>query len=137
MGGVGLTGSTDAGDAERQLQAAIELGQLTAQHAPDGHPIFAALARAEADLAQVQDEETIIGPALVPGSRTYTEISAAIDGITDAAANVRNDPSMPLPRTLFELPQVEIPWLPIGLAGAALALGWYLFRKPPARRTSL
>jgi hypothetical protein len=131
---VGLTGSTDVADAEQQLAAAIDLGQLTAQHAPAGHPIFAAISRAEEDLAQVQDEESAIGPALVPGSRTYTEISDAIDGITAAAADVRNDPNAPLPPTLWSLPAAVVPWLPLGAGVAALALGWYLFRSSPARR---
>lgn len=130
---MGLTGSTDATDAERQLQAAIDLGQLTAQHAPEGHPIFAALDRANADLASVQDEEAAIGPALVPGSRTYSEISNAIDGIYDAAADVRNVPDVPLPHTLFTLPQTGIPWVPIGLAGGVLAVGWWLFKRRGAR----
>lgn len=131
---MGLTGQTDATDAERQLQAAIDLGDLTAQHAPDGHPIFAALERARADLASVQDEESAIGPALVPGTRTYSEVSAAIDGVFQAAADVRNDPTAALPHTLFSFPLEAVPWLPIAGAGAALALGWYLFRKRGARR---
>lgn len=126
---MGLTGATDATDAERQLQEAIDLGQLTAQHAPAGHAIFAALERAGQVLEAVQDEEASIGPALVPGTRTYSMIDEAIDGIYDAAANVRNVPDAPLPRTLFSLPQVTIPWLEIGAAGAALAVGWYLFQR--------
>jgi hypothetical protein len=131
---VGLTGSTDAADAERQLQAAIDLGQLTAQHAPAGHPIFAAIDRAQQDLAQVQEDEAVIGPVLVPGTRTYSEISDAIDGITAAAADVRNDPTSPLPPTLWSLPAAVVPWLPIGAAGALLALGWWLFRGSPRGR---
>lgn len=130
---MGLTGQTDAADAERQLQAAIELGQLTAQHAPAGHPIFAALERANTDLASVQDEETSIGPALMPGTRTYSELSEAIDGIFDAAADVRNVPDVALPRTLFSFPQTGIPWVPIGLAGGVLAVGWWLFKRRGAR----
>lgn len=130
---MGLTGPTDATDAEQQLAAAIDFGQLTAQHAPAGHPIFAAIARAEADLAQVQDDESAIGSALVPGTRTYSEISDAIDGITAAAADVRNDPNAPLPPTLWSLPAYVVPWLSIGAAGAALALAFYLFRRVPVR----
>jgi hypothetical protein len=133
MGDVGLTGPTDAADAERQLLAAIDLGQLTAEHAPAGHPVFAAIARAEADLAQVQEDDSIIGPALVPGTRTYAEISGAIDGITAAAADVRNDPNSPLPPTLWSLPAAAIPWLPIGFIGAGLAVAWWLFRSMPQR----
>ncbi len=125
-----LTGQTSADDAERQLQEAIDLGELTAQHAPAGHAIFTALERARADLASVQDEESSIGPALVPGSRTYTEIDGAIEGIYDAAADVRNVPDVPLPSTLFAFPRTSIPWIPIAAGGAALVLGWYLFRKP-------
>lgn len=125
---MGLSGQTDAVDAERQLQAAIDLGQLTAQHAPDGHPIFAAVARAEADLASVQDEESAIGAALVPGTRTYSEISDAIDGVTAAAADVRNDPDSPLPRTFFNLPE-DVPYLAIGAGAAVLLVGWFVFKR--------
>jgi hypothetical protein len=125
---VGLTGPTDAADAERQLQAAIDLGDLTAQHAPAGHPIYAALDRARSDLESVQDEEAAIGPALIPGTRTYTEISDAIDGIYQASADVRNDPAAELPRTLFSTPKADIPWLEIAAGGGALLLGWWLFK---------
>lgn len=124
-----LSGQVDVADAERQLQDAIDLGDLTAQHAPAGHPIFGALERARADLASVQDEESAIGAALVPGTRTYTEIDDAIEGIYGAAADVRNVPDVALPRTLFELSPTSIPWIPIAAGGAALVLGWFLFRK--------
>jgi hypothetical protein len=126
---VGLTGPTDAADAERQLQAAIDLGQLTAQHAPDGHPIFAALERAQADLESVQDEEAAIGPALVPGTRTYTEIDQAIDGVFQASADVRNDPDLPLPPTLFAVPKVATPWAMLAAGALALGFGWWAFRE--------
>lgn len=126
---MGLQGPTTAADAERQLQAAIELGTLTSQQAPAGHPIFAAIQRAQDDLASIQDEESSIVPALVPGTRTYQEISDAIDGITDAAAGVTNNPDLPLPRTLFQLPQLPIPWWSIAAGVGALALGWYLFQR--------
>lgn len=129
---MGLTGSPDAADAERQLQAAIDLGDLTAQHAPEGHPIFAALERARADLEQLQDDEGMVGPALVPGTRTWNELSAAIDGVFDASADVRNDPTQPLPRTLFSLPTSATPWLELGFAGAALLAGWWAFKRSRA-----
>lgn len=126
---MGLSGQTDATDAERQLQAAIDLGQLTAQHAPAGHPIFAAVERAQADLETVQDEESAIGAALVPGTRTYSEISDAIDGITAAAADVRNDPDQPLPLTFFNLPAEDVPYLAIGAGAAVLLVGWFVFKR--------
>lgn len=124
---MGLTGATSAADAEQQLQAAIDLGQLTAQHAADGDPIFAAIARAQADLASIQDEESAIVPAIVPGTRTYQEISDAIDGVIAAAADVRNAPDQPLQPTTFPAIVQSVPWVPLGLGLAALGLGWYLF----------
>ena len=130
---MGLTGTPSVADAERQLQDAIDLGQLTAQHAPDGDPIFAALERAQADLSSIQDDEAVILPALVPGTRTYQEISDAIDGITAAAANVRNAPDQPLQPTTFPVAVQSIPWVPLGLGLAALGLGWYLFGKKERR----
>lgn len=132
-----LSGQVDVADAERQLQDAIDLGDLTAQHAPAGHPIFAALERARADLSSVQDEESAIGPALVPGTRTYNEINAAIEGIYGAAADVRNVPDVALPHTLFAITPTSIPWVPIAAAGAALVLGWFLFKgTSSSRRTA-
>lgn len=124
---MGLVGPTDAAGAARQLQDAIELGQITAQHAPAGHPIFAALSDARDALAFVQSDDSVgfgWDPAFFPGSR----ISDAIDGVYAAASSVRNAPGAPLPKTLWTLPGLEAPWVPIAAAGGVLALGYYLFR---------
>lgn len=127
---MGLTGSSSRDDAERQLQAAIDLGELTAQHAPADHPIFAALARAGTALALLQDEDAAIPQSIDAGTDLYNTIDDVIDRIYDAAADVRNVPDVALPATLFALPASasSVPWLPIGLVGGALALGWYLFK---------
>lgn len=131
---MGLTGTSSADDAERQLQQAIELGELTAQHAPAGHPIFGALERAGLALEYLQDEDNAHGPTLAAGSEPYNIVDGAIDGIYAAAAEVRNAPDLPLPRTLFALPATSIPWAAIGAGAAALGVGWYLFRRQSRRR---
>lgn len=127
-------GLTDVADAERQLQAAIELGELTAQHAPAGHPIFDAIGNAQEVLAFLQDEEDLVGPALVPGTRTYAQVQGAIDGVYAAAGEVRNEPDKPLLPTFFSLPKISIPWFEIAAGGGALALGFFLFQRHRRRR---
>lgn len=101
------------------LEDAIDFGNLSAQHAPAGSAIFQALDAAEAVRRS--------------GSRDEDEIGTAISRIYDAAADIRNDPDAPLPKTIFSVKPGTIPWGPIALVGGAAVLAFFIFKGPGAR----
>lgn len=131
-----LTGSLSADDAAQQLADAVDFGQIAAQHAPAGDPIFAAIDDAQETREFVAEYSDTIGTVLTPGSRTYARIDEAIDAIYSAAAELRNDPAAPLPRTLWTLPVPAAPWQWIGVAGGVLFVGFMLFKHRRRGRTT-
>jgi len=118
-------------DLIAQVRAAIELGELTEQHAPGGHPIFQAVEDARELEAWLIDNAGLMGSGA--GSNVQAKAQAAIDAIYDAAAGVRNDPTAPPPATIW--PQVKAlpwPWLAAGAGGLILVA--ILFQQRGRRR---
>lgn len=113
-------------DLMNQVQAAIEVGELTSQHAPGGHPIFAAVDDAREVLAWLNENAGLLASGVGPAVQANVE--RAISAVYDAAASVRNDPAAPLPLTIW--PQVKAlpwPWLAAGAGGILLVA--ILFQK--------
>lgn len=141
-------GATDAGgplslaQAVDRIQSAIDQGKLTAQYAPAGDPIFAAIANAES----VRDEIKVMipwfsdgttGPTIGPDTgRTWQELQDAINGITTAAANVKVNPDAPLPTTnwMAILGGTSLPWPYVAGGAAALVAAAVLFQRHRSRR---
>jgi hypothetical protein len=120
-----------ATQAIASLRAAIEFGELAVQHAPGGHPLYAAIAVAQETADWVQENLAIL-PLIGDGSRTKTQIDQAIEGINAAAATLRNDPDQPLPVTIW--PEVKtLPWPWIAGGVGALVLVAILFQRQGAR----
>lgn len=108
-------------DAADSVQSAIDFGELAAQRAPGGHPIFDALTRARSELADLE--------AAIPWYSTtggdvpaYAERAAqrAVDDIFAAAADIRTDPDAPLARTTYQK-EKPFPWAWV-LAGVGVTV---------------
>lgn len=109
-------------DAAARVERAIELGRLTAQLAPAGHRLHSAIAEAEAVRDEIRAAIPLLymqTPVVYPGSRVWGQMQAAIEGIEEAAADVRTDPDRPLPATTWKAG--SIPWGWIGAGAAVLA----------------
>jgi len=114
-----------------QLREAIELAEITSQHAPGGHPIFEALAEARELEGWLIDNAGLMGSGA--GSNVQRNVAERIAAIYDAAVGVRNDPTAPPPATVW--PQVKAlpwPWLAAGAGGLLLVA--VLFQRGRARR---
>lgn len=117
---------TSVQSAVANVQAAIEVGELVAQRAPYGHPIFAALERGREVLAWLENEAVFMQSGV--GPRVQQLAQQAIDGIYDANVTVRNDPNQPLSATIW--PKVKaLPWPWIGAGAAALVVVAILFQR--------
>lgn len=126
-----LTGEITPDGAVSTLQDAIGLGEMTAQSAPAGHPIHAAVQAAREALEDVDRTMAYSAVALAPGSRLWQEVDAALEAVYSAAGTVRNDPELGPARTIFSLPATLPPWAWIGGGLGLLALGVYLFKGKP------
>jgi hypothetical protein len=111
-----------AAAALAQLEGEIAFGEIAAQHAPGGHPLFAALDNARELQGYIQDNAAVIPPSGLPDtSRLALQVAQAIEAIDAAAATLRNDPDQPLPKTIWpQLPDLPWPWITAGLAGVVL-----------------
>lgn len=116
-------------DAAARVERAIELGRLTAQMAPPGHRLHAAIAEAQAVADEIREAIPLLyvqTPVVFPGSRVWQQMQAAIDGIEAAAADVRTDPAKPLPTTVWRGGGIPWGWIGAGagvLAAAAIIAG--------------
>jgi hypothetical protein len=101
--------------------SAIEFGEIAAQHAPGGHPLFTAIENARETVAWLEDNAGII-PVIADGTNVHAKVDQAIEEINAAAATLRNDPDQPLPATIW--PQVQTlpwPWIAAGVGGLVAA----------------
>jgi hypothetical protein len=127
--GAGPAGPMTMAQARDRVADAIELGELVAQRAPEGHPLFQVLEDAR-EVRDALDEHvpwySDTGPLVAPGTRTYDNVERTVEAINAAIATVRNDPDQPLSRTLYVAPGVPWPALAVGAAGVVglVALFW-------------
>lgn len=120
-------------DLIAQVRAAIELGEITQQHAPGGHPIFQAVADARELEGWLIDNAGLMGSG--PGANVQRKVQETVSAIYDAAAGVRNDPEAPPPATIWprlSTPSLSWPW--VGAAAGGLLLVAILFQQQRGRR---
>jgi hypothetical protein len=125
------TQAVSVADLAARVQAAIEVGEITAQHAPGGHPLFDALADGREVLAWLNDSAAFLEGGVTPGVLAYAQ--DAVNRIYDAAATVRTDPDLPPPATIWpEAKALPWPWIAAGAGGLLLVA--ILFQKRGGRR---
>lgn len=129
---LGTQALTVAQAADR-LGSAIETARLWGQHAPGGHPIFAAIADAEEVADELRDLAGIEGPVVAPGTRTFAAVANVLDELYTAGSTLRNDPDAPLPVTAYPSVARNIPW-PWIAGGLALVGGAALLFHSKGRR---
>lgn len=109
-----------------QVDGAIEVAELTAQHAPGGHPVFAALENAREVRDWLNDNGALMASGIGTNVRTY--VQGALDRLYEAAGDVRNDPSAPPPLAIW--PQARsLPWPWIAAGAGGILLVAILFQK--------
>ncbi len=114
--------------ASSQLEAAIEHGEAMSQYAPGGHPLFGAIEQARKVLSFVEENSSFIAPVLHAGTRAWSDITEAIDGIAAAEGTLRvgGDASFD-----WSSPS-KIPWPWIAGGAGLLLAGYLLFRRRSA-----
>jgi hypothetical protein len=126
--GMGAIEALTLRQAADRVASAIAFGELAAQHAPEGHPIHAALDDGREAKSWIEDKipwfENGDSPALPTVS---ARMQTAIDAIYDAAASIRT--SGELPMTVYQKPTTSIPWAWVAAGGVGLVGVFFLFRK--------
>ena len=111
-----------------RVSGALDFARLSAQYAPSGHPIYAAISNAEHEAEYIRRLIPFYSSGNEPApSHVVRQADDAVDRIYDAAADIRTDPSAPLPPTIWQ--QVKaLPWGWIGAATLVAAGGFAYFK---------
>lgn len=111
-------------EAAGRVEHALDLGRLTAQHAPAGHPIHQAIADGEEAAAELRDLIPLWssgGDVITPGGRVWQIMERVINAIYDAAATVRTPDGVELAPTRWPTPRaLPWPWIAAGVGGLLL-----------------
>lgn len=120
-------GALTMAQAGAKVDDAIYLGELAAQHAPSGHPIFAAIADAKEAKDWIDEQIPFFSGG---GSPALPTVTAKVDGIVsevyDAMAQIQ-DPGEGV--TLYNPPTSPIPWAWLGAGAVALAGSAFLLTR--------
>lgn len=120
-----MAGTLTVDQAVSQLEAAIDHGEAMSQHAPGGHPLFAALDQARQVLSWLEENGPAAAPVFAPGTRIYESVTAALYDILEAEGTMR----VPADATFDWSKPLGVPWAWIGGGVAAIALGYFLWRR--------
>lgn len=107
--------------AIHDLRMAIEFGQLASQQAPGGHPLFAAVERAQEALDSLEENTGIIPDPILDGTALHRKYDEVYNGIYQASGTLRVDPSQPPPATIWpQITALPWPWIAAGVGGLVL-----------------
>lgn len=114
--------------ARDKVGDAIYFGQLAAQHAPPGSPIFQAIDDAQEAKDWIEGQIPFFslggGPAL---PNVTAKVEAIVSEVYDAAAQIQDTTSVDL-TTGYTVPAAPIPWALLGVGAVALGgAAWLAF----------